>query len=1125
MALALAFGDAPSVPAGFDVCCRRPPPPPTAGNAKIFFTIVAWNYIAYAATLMASIARVHPEARRYVIVCDAPANNPNISLEASILYPNAVEIPDLASMQFVYDVMEYATAIKPYAFLYFHRYNKDAHVLYVDPDLFLIKPLDHVFGTLSRGAGLVLTPHMMRPLQDGKQPDDLTIMKSGVYNLGFLGTSAEEEALLFLRWWADRCRRDAVVDIPNHRFTDQRWVDLAPAFVGSAFILRHPGYNIAYWNLAGRVIGKRGDTYTSNGEDIHFLHFSGVVPSNDKVLSKHQDRFEVDDLPIFTELLRIYLKEILSNHWKDTTKIPYHYNFFSNRRPIHKFMRASFRRYEEDGTLTGEVAFASGGAVFDAPEPSLAHDGPPAISRVMFELWMARLDLQRAFNVRDATGRGQYLNWFIDGGAKEAGLDDISIEAARKMLAAPSAAAPRRTMIEPWRPLASNFVDIPADELSAWLAAPVPIQVVMFGGGVYLPHILALLWEGRADLRLHFQLQDEAGLETYLTWCLTNGVLEGNVPIDLIGDQLGAYLSGIDGPDEDNAAIPPQTRLLRFVRGNYAGPYREIIERTPDDYRANVALCLWLCGAARRKYLVAARHADTSCSLAAAAVRLHLRHGTDPQPDPCLLPHPHRCAGGVQDLHPRRRAAHRRLVRRLRRARIRSQSRSPGRGVPWLAARPCAGRLRCDLCHRLPDLARPSRRAGGVRPRMRGRTAPVALGHDRGGEGPVTARLARGTGHGCARGIGQPGQMPAVPDRSMGDRFGARRGSSPQRRRVASAGGAVHHLRPAHREILRRRRRGDQRRCVGDPAQHRPPQCGYRTVGLHRAASRRHRARLLGGLLGVELERVPEMWNFAYTFYREIWAATSFAYDAFSHGNKRNVYLMPMAVDLPQATSSVRRTDFGFTKDEFIFYYGFDVRSYVTRKNPQAAIAAFRKAFGDGKLKVRLLLKTLAFDFENETCRELLALAADDPHITFLDKKFNREELYALISDCDCFVSPHRSEGFGRGPAEAMLLGVPVIATNYSGNVDFTTRDTALLVDYKLIPLKEGDYPGGTGQHWADIDVDALAEAMRRMATEPQLRHHLTVNALDFISTHYSLRLVSAAHAQRVRQIMLALNV
>jgi glycosyltransferase involved in cell wall biosynthesis len=93
----------------------------------------------------------------------------------------------------------------------------------------------------------------------------------------------------------------------------------------------------------------------------------------------------------------------------------------------------------------------------------------------------------------------------------------------------------------------------------------------------------------------------------------------------------------------------------------------------------------------------------------------------------------------------------------------------------------------------------------------------------------------------------------------------------------------------------------------------------------------------------------------------------------------------------------------------------------------------------------------------------------------------SRSEVLALIDACDCFVSLHRSEGFGRGPAEAMYLGKPVIATGYSGNTDFTRPDSSLLVDYTLVPVEKSEYVHGDGQVWADADVDHAARLMRRV--------------------------------------------
>ena len=116
-------------------------------------------------------------------------------------------------------------------------------------NILLFRELTEIEDAL-RTSSLTLTPHMMSPLQDGKEPSDITIMKSGVYNLGFVGVANDRDGKALLRWWADRLYAHCRVDIANHMFTDQRWMDLSPAFVERVTIIRHPGYNVAYWNPA-----------------------------------------------------------------------------------------------------------------------------------------------------------------------------------------------------------------------------------------------------------------------------------------------------------------------------------------------------------------------------------------------------------------------------------------------------------------------------------------------------------------------------------------------------------------------------------------------------------------------------------------------------------------------------------------------------------------------------------------------------------------------------------------------------------------------------------------------------------------------------------------------------------
>lgn len=132
-----------------------------------------------------------------------------------------------------------------------------------------------------------------------------------------------------------------------------------------------------------------------------------------------------------------------------------------------------------------------------------------------------------------------------------------------------------------------------------------------------------------------------------------------------------------------------------------------------------------------------------------------------------------------------------------------------------------------------------------------------------------------------------------------------------------------------------------------------------------------------------------------------------------------------------------------------------------------------------------LVLKTMGAE---ENCTHLAQLAelCRDPRISIRDIKLDREELIGLIKASDAFVSLHRSEGFGRGPAEAMLLGKPTILTGYSGTTDFTTEHSAYLVDYRLVPVAPNEYVGVDGQRWAEANVATAARIMRRVYERPQ---------------------------------------
>lgn len=272
------------------------------------------------------------------------------------------------------------------------------------------------------------------------------------------------------------------------------------------------------------------------------------------------------------------------------------------------------------------------------------------------------------------------------------------------------------------------------------------------------------------------------------------------------------------------------------------------------------------------------------------------------------------------------------------------------------------------------------------------------------------------------------------------------------------------------------------------------------------------------GCYAWELSHFPEPWKVSFDYLQEIWAPTEFIRQAIAEATTLPVVHMPFVVE-PGAPGHYKRRDFGLPDDAFLFLFFFDFRSFVSRKNPQAVLKAFFDAFPSGSPEaVRLVLKV---NGQIDKPEEYAAFLADprvrDKRVTVMDAALDDKGIKSLVAQCDAFVSLHRSEGFGRGLAEAMYFGKPVIGTGYSGNLDFMTRENSCLVDYQLVDLVNGDYPFWQGQQWADADVGQAAWYMRRLVTEPGYASVVGQRASAHIREFHSSRAVGQLMRQRLQ--------
>lgn len=231
-----------------------------------------------------------------------------------------------------------------------------------------------------------------------------------------------------------------------------------------------------------------------------------------------------------------------------------------------------------------------------------------------------------------------------------------------------------------------------------------------------------------------------------------------------------------------------------------------------------------------------------------------------------------------------------------------------------------------------------------------------------------------------------------------------------------------------------------------------------------------------------ELETVPVTWLPALAYVDAIMVASAFIERAFRRVTDKPIIRVPLPLSaVPD--SGLQRVDFGLDERSFVFLTTFDFNSHVARKNPFAAVAAFRTAFPLERDDVRLVVKSSNGEWHDEELRALLRAVDGDPRIMVRDEVIDRAHIRALQRCCDVYVSLHRAEGFGLGLAECMEMGKPVIATGWSGNMEFMSHRNACLVDFELIPVAEGEYPGAVGALWADADIDSAAEAMLALAS------------------------------------------
>lgn len=1040
-------------------------------------TIVAKNYLAYARTLMKSLRLRHPDLALYVLFVDDIADFVDPRVEPFRCLGLAdLPLPSPRELCFRYDVMELSTAVKPFLLrqLFARGHGK---VLYIDPDIWVFRPLDELFAWLDE-ADVLLTPHLTGPLGDGKYPDERDILMSGTYNLGFLGIADTEQVDALLGWWADRCEFLCVSDITHGMFVDQRWMDLAPGLVDGVKIVRDPGYNLAYWNLKHRALSGPPDAPLANGSPVRFYHWSGFDPTKPTALSKHQDRFPAIQTEPLLAMAREYSAELLAAGYRTSTAWPYSLGFFKDGHPIAKEMRDLFRthppgRFPDPFEPSGDDSFvrwaitpppAGGPApLLEKVHQSFARiDRSPRWKRTLPARVLRKVAVKTLVPLRDALRRRAPL----------APLANRVLERradVQQAFARPGGGVDRLEFVR-W--LSHDGVvhhKLKPAWAAAWLQEAEDVGVM---------RALLEFYDGDAEARLLFPqaFVEEHDADAFLAWIETHapgrGFPAGSLPAvrRLFASRPGERVRAIyeSRPDVQSAypgaLAAPVPGFLGWLhlsgRAEHALSEDSVLffERGLVQHACVRADADW---AARPEWQALHPLARTPFGRDAFLAWLKTEDATIPSGLARLCPP--RGARPVDDL----RALHRHDAEARERA-PRAFEEPDDTDALWALVR-----ARGTVTEEWLEEAR------RALPPTALREGATVVGYLRTESG--MGELSRSTAR-ALKAAGYPITTHDVDD-------------APQRQFDLSV---------AHEDR-------------GHPLP-------YTIVHLNAPEAVRHarslepvlRGRHAIGYWAWELSELPDDWTEAFALFREVWTCSIHAATAIA--KRAPVPVQAVWPALPdQAPSALGREDFGLPADRFTFLFLYDLLSESARKNPLGLLEAFRRAFRADD-RVQLVIKTSNGDLRRDDWKRLAAAAEGLP-VTLFDRYLSRADVLALLRSCDAYASLHRAEGFGYTMAEAMALGRPVVATHYSGNADFMTPWNSFPVPYRLVELDETHGRYARGQVWADPDLDAAAELMRSVVRDRERAAAVAERGREDVARQLSAEACGARIVARLREL------
>lgn len=288
-------------------------------SKKILYTVCSANHLAHCKTMVDSFAQYNPAYTILVFLIDKIEGrfDGNFLAPHQLIEIESLAVNGFAAMAAQYSVIELNCAMKPFVAQYIFEKEQPDTLIYIDSDTLIFNSFATVEAALEQ-YNILITPHFTQPYPDtDKLPHERDILRSGIYNAGFLAMKNSADTHSFLQWWATHAKHECYYNFAEGMGVDQIWLNLVPLLFNNVGIFKHPGANIAYWNLHERQLTKQNETLVVNEQfPVLFLHISGYQFNQPEVLSRHQNRYTANQLPLLKELLQQYSNAVMQNGYE-----------------------------------------------------------------------------------------------------------------------------------------------------------------------------------------------------------------------------------------------------------------------------------------------------------------------------------------------------------------------------------------------------------------------------------------------------------------------------------------------------------------------------------------------------------------------------------------------------------------------------------------------------------------------------------------------------------------------------------------------------------------------------------------------------------------------------------------